>query len=98
MAKVKFEKTLTLDVLGKWQQPILDIIKEKLPGSRPAYAPLPMGRAGLVVEWDGFYGRDPTDRQDIVRFAIANLGPDPSKLISMIVTLTQEEAAGAKDS
>jgi hypothetical protein len=92
MAKVTFEHTVKIDSLGKWQQPILDTIAADLPGSKLGFMALPTGRAGLAVYWTGFYGHDVTERQDIVRGAIAKLGADASKRVAMIITLTPEEA------
>jgi len=93
MAKVTFEYTEKIDSLGKWQQPILDAIFARFPGSKPGFVPLPMGRAGLVVYWKGFHGHDVTERQAMVREPIAELGADALKRVAMIVTLTPEEAA-----
>ena len=98
MAKVKFTRTVKLDVLGKWQQQILDTVQAKLPGSKAEFVPLPMGKAALVVRWKGFHGHDVTEREQTVRGAIIEkLSASVSKRVSMILALTPAEAAGRND-
>jgi hypothetical protein len=94
MAKIRFETSIKFDVLGKWQQPIIEAVKEALPGSEPGYTALPQGRAGLIVYWKGFKGRDVPERQEMVRNAVGSLGPEVAKKISLILALTREEADG----
>jgi hypothetical protein len=98
VAKIRFDSSVKLDVLGKWQQPILAAVKETLPGSKPSFTPLPMGRAGLMVSWNRFKGHDVSERQELVRDAITTkLGANVSKLVSLIVALTPDEIAGLTD-
>jgi hypothetical protein len=94
MAKVRIQKVVKLDSLGKWQQPILDAIKTELPRSRSEYTPLPTGNPGLVVLWKGFAGLDVTERQKKVRDVLSNVSVTASKRIPLIITLTPDEAAG----
>ncbi len=83
---------MTIDSLGPWQQPVIDLIKAEFAGSRLEFMPLPKGRQGLVVLWKGFYGHDPIERQTMVRSAIDTFGADASRRVIMIITLTPEEA------
>jgi len=92
MAKVKAEATVTIDSLGKWQQPILDAVKAELHGAKA------FGRAGLVVYWPGFHGHDVTKRQEIVRGVVRKLGAAADKRISMIMALTPKEVADLRNS
>jgi len=98
MAKVKAEATVTIDSLGKWQQPILDAVKAELHGAKASYTVLPFGRAGLVVYWPGFHGHDVTKRQEIVRGVVRKLGAAADKRISMIMALTPKEVADLRNS
>jgi hypothetical protein len=91
---VKIEVSNKLDVLGPWDEPIKKAVQDAMPGAKPSYTMLPMGRAALVVLWQGFTGRDVTDRQEQVHNAVAKLGDDAVKRITMIVALTPEEARG----
>jgi hypothetical protein len=94
VAKVKIEVSNKLDVLGPWDEPIKKAVREAMPGAKPSYTMLPMGRAALVVLWQGFKGHDVTDRQEQVYDTVAKLGDDALKRITMIVALTPEEARG----
>ena len=98
MAKVKAEATVTIDSLGKWQQPILDAVKAELHGAKASYTVLPFGRAGLVVYWPGFHGHDVTQRQKIVRDVVRKLSAAADKRISMVLALTPKEVADFRTS
>jgi len=93
VAKIRFERSVKIDSLGKWQNPILDAVKENLGGSQASYAVVPFGRAALVVYWKGFEGYDIPERQKIVHEAISALGEDALRRVSMILALTPAEAA-----
>jgi hypothetical protein len=88
------EVSVEIDSLGEWAEPIKEAIKTALAGSKPSYAPLPMGGAALYVSWPGFDDRDQTERQEMVRSAVATLGDEAPNRIKMIVALTPEEARG----
>jgi hypothetical protein len=90
--------SVEIDSLGEWAEPIKEALKTALAGSKPSYAPLPMGGAALYVSWPGFDDRDQTEREEMVRSAIATLGDEAPKRIKMIVALTPEEARGLGES
>src|ERR1700722_16122123 len=98
MDKIKSEKTIKLDKLGTFERPILDAVKEKLRGSQPEYVPLPNDNVGLLVLWKDFYGHGVTERQEMVRAAIESLGRGVARRISIILTLTPDEAADDPES
>lgn len=98
MAKVRFTSSTKIGKLGKLQEPIVKGVKKDLPGAKVAPVPLPNGLAGLFVEWDGFSGHDVSERQRLVRDAIARVDRRAPGLISMIMTLTRDEAADIEES
>jgi hypothetical protein len=98
VAKVKVEKKVEIDSLAEWIGPMLDAVRDELRGSKTRSFALPRGRAGLVVTWRGFYGRNVTKRIEMVREVIAKLDADASKRISTIFAYTPGEAAGIDSS
>jgi hypothetical protein len=88
---------MKLDVLGPWDQPIREAVQAGLPGSKPYFTPLPQGKAGLVVSWPGFSGLNVPERQEMVRDAIAPLGRDAGKRVTLIFALTPSELLGSQD-
>jgi phytoene dehydrogenase-like protein len=97
MARVKIDVSSKRDVLGPWDEPIKKTVRDAMPGAKPSFTMLPMGRAALVVLWPGFKGRDVTERQEQVHDTVAELGDDALDRITMIVALTPEEARRGDD-
>jgi hypothetical protein len=93
MDKIRFESHITFTSLGKLQGPILDAIRSHLTGSTVDFVPLPFGRPGIVVHWDGFYGMSMDERRVLVRRAIEQLGPDIADKVDISLTVTNDESA-----
>jgi hypothetical protein len=87
----KIDVTVRLDVLGKWQQPILDAIERTFSGAKAGYAPLPNGQACLVVQWEGFKGQDNAAREHLIRDVIAGMGSDAPSRVSTVLAQTPDE-------
>jgi hypothetical protein len=80
-----------LDKLGDLQHPIEEAVKAEFPGSNAGFVPLPNGLAALMVTWKDFDGYDLSKRQEMVRDAIAKVGPNAPQLISVILPVTPDE-------
>jgi hypothetical protein len=66
----RYEQTAKFDSLGRYQKPILDAVSRSLPGAASHYIPLPMGKASLLVIWNGFENRDDDGRKSLVKTAV----------------------------
>jgi hypothetical protein len=95
---VKSEEPISIASLGRWQKPIVAALQQRLPGAYVKGAPLPTGRAGIVVYWKGFSGRDALERQAIVRSILAGVGADAARRVARIFALTPDEALEMNES
>jgi hypothetical protein len=89
----RFEASIKIDSLGYGQQPIVDAVMDRLPGSNSAFAPLPVRGAALVVYWAGFAEYNDAAREAMVRDVIGTLGGDAQMKVSSVLALTPDEAA-----
>jgi hypothetical protein len=92
MSGFRFESSQKFDALGKWQQPILDIVKRELPGAEVSYVALPMGRVGLFIIWGGFDSLG--ERRDVFIWEkLALLGANVAQLVTSVHAFTPKEYA-----
>jgi hypothetical protein len=85
------------DILGRYQQKILDAVSKALPGAAAAYAPLPFGKVALVVVFKDFENRSEADREQLVRNSIiGSLKINPDEYISGFRCWTPREESEIK--
>lgn len=90
---IKFSSSQKYDILGRYQQQILDAISKALPGAAADYAPVPFGKVALIVTWPEFGSRDESARKTLVETAIlASLRINPDDYLAGIHCWTPREA------
>ncbi|HEY1680232.1 MAG TPA: hypothetical protein VGF98_01130 [Candidatus Tumulicola sp.] len=88
----RYEQTVKFDSLGKYQKPILDAVSRSLPGAASHYIPLPMGKASLLVIWNGFENRDDDGRKSLVKTAVlASLQIPLDSFVASVICFTPAE-------